>query len=52
MKIRQDWYEEDQQGVEAQNMAFDEAIRRGTLEAPKNGYVPSSGIKMKQSNNF
>lgn len=52
MKIRQDWYEEDQRDIENQNMAFDEAIRRGQLDAPKNGYVPTSGIKMNQSNNF
>ncbi len=52
MKIRQDWYEEDQQDIQKQNDAFDEAIKRGTFEAPKNGYVPSTGIKMNQSNNF
>lgn len=46
MKIRQDWYEEDQAEIQNQNDAFDEAIRRGKMDAPVNGYVPSSGIKL------
>lgn len=52
MKIRQDWYEEDQQRIEDQNMAFDNTIRQGKLDSPSNGYVPSTGIKMNTSNNF
>lgn len=46
MKIRQDWYEEDQAEVENQNNAFDTAIRSGKLETPINGYIPTTGIKM------
>jgi hypothetical protein len=48
MKIRMEWYEEDQQlALQAQDQ-FDDAIRKGTLEqsAGDNRYVPKGGIKI------
>lgn len=38
MKIRQDWYEEDQSGIQTQNDKFDEAIRKGRLESVSHSY--------------
>lgn len=46
MKIRQDWYEEDQSEQQKVNDAYDAAIRRGSNERVEGGYIPSSGIKL------
>lgn len=46
MKIRQDWYEEDQAEQQKTNDAYDAAIRRGTNERVDGGYIPSAGIKL------
>lgn len=49
MKIRQDWYEEDQQKIQAVQDQFDDAIRRGTLNEQNTDkrYVPKEGIKIR-----
>lgn len=51
LKIRQDWYEEDQAALEQRNMLIDEAIRSGkNTKAGTNSdgfYVPREGIKYK-----
>ena len=51
MKIKQEWYEEDQMTMQDKNNLVDEAIRNGSN--PKDGntfegsYVPKEGIKYK-----
>jgi hypothetical protein len=45
MKIRQEWYEEDQAELQAKNNLIDASIRKG--KSPSEGfYVPQGGIKM------
>lgn len=48
MKIRQEWYEEDQAALSEQVDRVEEAIRSGTFEAREGDlrYVPKSGIKI------
>jgi hypothetical protein len=50
MKIRQEFYEEDYNALQAKNDAVDEAIRGGKVAAPgydlEGRYVPREGIKM------
>lgn len=47
MKIRQEWYEEDQVELQAKNNRIDAAIRKGKVTADNAGfYVPQSGIKL------
>lgn len=46
MKIKQEWYDEDQASLEKINNQFDDAIRGGKLENVNNSYVPREGIRM------
>ena len=55
MKIKQEWFDEDQGTLQAKNNIIDDAIRGG--KNPKDGssdgfYVPKDGIKYGQSNKF
>lgn len=51
MKIKQEWYEEDQMAMQEKNNLVDDAIRNGG--SPKDGkafegsYIPKEGIKYK-----
>jgi len=47
MKIRLEWFEEDQRELQAQIDRTDSSIRRGTLSPAEYQYVPSSGITYK-----
>lgn len=50
MKIRQEWYEEDQAALQERNSRIDASIRKGTVAgANPNFYVPQGGISIKQS---
>jgi hypothetical protein len=50
MKIRQDWYEEDQQIIQSRIDQVDDAIKNGKLTGDGNStegfYVPKGGIKV------
>jgi hypothetical protein len=47
MKIRQEWYEEDQAELQAKNNRIDGAIRKGKVSGDNPAfYVPSGGIKL------
>jgi len=47
MKIRQEWYEEDQADLQAKNNRIDAAIRKGKVTGENSGfYVPNGGIKI------
>jgi hypothetical protein len=47
MKIRQEWYEEDQAALQAKNNAIDAAIRKGKIMGDNPVmYVPRDGIKL------
>ena len=47
MKIRQEWYEEDQAALQAKNNAIDAAIRKGKITGDNPAmYVPRDGIKL------
>lgn len=47
MKIRQEWYEEDQAELQAKNNRIDAAIRNGKVTGDNPGfYVPQGGIKL------
>jgi hypothetical protein len=55
MKIRKEWWLEDQAALQAKNNAIDDSIRNG--RNPKDGssdgfYVPNEGIKYGYSNKF
>lgn len=56
MKIRNEWYEEDQAALQARNDAIDDAIRNGRVQ--KEGYstdgfyTPTDGIKYGKSDKF
>jgi hypothetical protein len=47
MKIRQEWYEEDQKAVNAVQDSIDAQIRGGKLEDTGNRYIPQGGISIK-----
>lgn len=48
MKIRQEWFEEDQANLQAKNSRIDAAIRKGKVTGDNaNFYVPQGGISMK-----
>jgi len=48
MKIRQDWYDEDQASIQERNDLVDQAIRQGRNGQNTEGfYVPREGISMK-----
>jgi hypothetical protein len=49
MKIRQDWYNEDQAAMQQRNNLVDEAIRKGRTPGVDNQgfYVPKGGISLK-----
>ena len=51
MKIKQEWYEEDQREAESRNQRIDEAIRKGkTPGVDSQGfYTPKEGIKISRS---
>lgn len=49
MKIREDWWLEDQAESQKLPDQFDELVRGGNTEAFKNKYVPSSGIKLSRN---
>jgi len=47
MKIRQEWYEEDQAELQAKNNLIDNAIRKGKITPETAGfYQPTGGIKL------
>lgn len=47
MKIRQEWYEEDQAELQAKNNLIDAAIRKGKTTPNTEGfYMPTGGVKM------
>jgi hypothetical protein len=47
MKIRQEWYEEDQAELQAKNNRIDGAIRKGKVSGDNPAfYVPNGGIKL------
>ena len=47
MKVRQEWYEEDQAELQAKNNRIDTAIRNGKVTGDNPGfYVPQGGIKL------
>lgn len=47
MKIRQDWYDEDQAAIQHRNDIVDDAIRNGKNSQDTTGfYVPREGIKV------
>ena len=47
MKIRQEWYEEDQAALQEKNNRIDTAIRNGKVTGENAGfYVPRDGIKL------
>ena len=47
MKIRQEWYEEDQAEFQVKNNRIDAAIRNGKVTGENQGfYVPRDGIKL------
>ena len=49
MKIRQEWYDEDQVELQAQNDKIDNAIRRGKTTGDNPAfYIPRGGIKVTQ----
>lgn len=53
MKIKQDWYDEDQNSIQAKVNETDDAIRNGKATNNTEGfYTPKDGIKMSQSNKF
>ena len=47
MKVRQEWFEEDQAELQAKNNRIDSAIRKGKMggDSPQ-FYVPNGGIKL------
>lgn len=47
MKVRQEWFEEDQAELQAKNNRIDSAIRKGKIggDSPQ-FYVPNGGIKL------
>jgi len=48
MKIRQEWYEEDQAALQMKNNAIDAAIRKGKVTGENSAfYVPTNGIQLK-----
>ena len=50
MKIRQDWFDEDQAELQAKNDKIDNAIRKGTVTGENPAfYVPKGGIKVEQA---
>jgi hypothetical protein len=50
MKIRQEWYEEDQAALQTKNNMIDQAIRKGKVTGENSSfYVPNGGITMKQT---
>jgi hypothetical protein len=46
MKIREEWYEEDQKELQSVQEAIDYQIRNGKLEDTGGRYVPKNGIKI------
>lgn len=54
MKIRQEWYDEDQKAVQAKVNATDDAIRNGKASTAnaEGFYTPKNGIKMNQSDKY
>ena len=47
MKIRQEWFEQDQAELQAKNTRIDTAIRKGKITGEAPGfYVPQNGIKL------
>jgi len=49
MRIKREWYEEDQEAKQEAIDEVDEAIRHGRHKAGENSYVPKDGIKMGRS---
>lgn len=46
MRIKQEWYDEDQAAKEAERQKVDAAIRQGSVGSDQEGrYIPDSGIK-------
>jgi hypothetical protein len=47
MKVRQEWYEEDQAELQAKNNRIDAAVRNGKVTGDNPGfYIPQGGIKL------
>lgn len=49
MKIRQEWYEEDQERGSALQNQVDEQIRQGKIEDTGGRYIPKNGMSIKRS---
>lgn len=46
MKLRQEWFDEDQKELQAKNDKIDEAIRAGSIVPNPAFYTPKGGIKL------
>ena len=50
MKIRQEWFEEDQAELQAKNNRIDASIRKGKITGENTSfYTPRDGIKLTNS---
>lgn len=50
MKIRQEWFEEDQAALQSKNNMIDQAVRKGKITGENPSfYVPNGGISVKQT---
>jgi hypothetical protein len=47
MKIREEWYQQDQEASQAAQDSIDSQIRNGALEDSGGRYIPQNGIKYK-----
>jgi len=45
MKIKQEYYDEDRELIDAQQDSFEEATKRGQNSNGEHGYIPKEGIK-------
>jgi hypothetical protein len=50
MEIPEEWYQEDIKREQQHINDKEELMRRGTLDKPESGYVPSQGISIRQGN--
>lgn len=48
MRIKREWYDEDQESKQQAVDEVDESIRYGQFKAGENSYVPKDGIKMRR----
>ena len=53
LKIKDEWYEEDQNAIQAKTHEIDDAIKNGRSAGNTDGtYTPQGGISLRQSNKF